>query len=193
MRIKEEFKKLGYFWLSSAPREKVPGTLSISDGGTIELEIVRQFERRTPFGGVGFGGGGKRIVGHIENNKIVTLDDCFYKRIGGGIGISKSLIHVGRVFIGVKYDEGEIPLFNSLTCSVEGIDEWVGISGIEFDLQHEERATTISYQRPAEVELNLGNGMQLLITFSLGARLSRIKEARISQKTYFTPDFTGGA
>ena len=186
MRIKEEFKKLGYFWLSSAPREKVPGTLSISDGGTIELEIVRQFERRTPFGGVGFGGGGKRIVGHIENNKIVTLDDCFYKRIGGGIGISKSLIHVGRVFIGVKYDEGEIPLFNSLTCSVEGIDEWVGISGIEFDLQHEERATTISYQRPAEVELNLGNGMQLLITFSLGARLSRIKEARISQKTYFT-------
>jgi hypothetical protein len=159
---------------------------SQSDGGTIELEIVRQFERRTPFGGVGFGGGGKRIVGHIENNKIVTLDDCFYKRIGGGIGISKSLIHVGRVFIGVKYDEGEIPLFNSLTCSVEGIDEWVGISGIEFDLQHEERATTISYQRPAEVELNLGNGMQLLITFSLGTRLSRIKEARISQKTYFT-------
>ena len=186
MRIKEEFKKLGYFWHSSTPRAKVPGTLSISDGGTVELEIVHQFERRPPFGGIGFGRGGKRIVGHLENNRIVTLDDCFYKRIGGGIGISKSLIHVSRVFIGEAYDEGEVPLFNSLTFSVEGIDEWIGISGIEFDLHHEEHAATISYQPPAEISLNLANGMQLLIRFGLGTRISRIKEARISQKTYFT-------
>ena len=186
MRIKEEFKKLGYFWHSSTPRAKVLGTLSISDGGTVELEIVHQFERRPPFGGIGFGRGGKRIVGHLENNKIVTLDDCFYKRIGGGIGISKSLIHVSRVFIGVAYDEGEIPLFNSLTFSVEGIDEWVGISGIKFDLHHGEHAATISYEHPANVSLNLDNGMQLLITFGLGTRISRIKEAGISQKTYFT-------
>ena len=189
MRIKEEFKRLGYFWLPSKPREAVPGTLSISDGGNIELEVLHRLgEMRTPFGGVGFGRGrgGKRIVGHIENNKIVTLDDCFYKRIGGGIGISKSLIHVGRVFINVKYDEGEPTVFKTLTFSVEGIDEWVGISGIEFDLHHEEHAATISYQHPAEISLNLANGMQLLITFGLGTRISRIKEARISQKTYFT-------
>ena len=187
MRIKEEFKKSGYFWLPSEPDEKLPGTLSISDGGHIELEVLHRLgEMRTPFDGVGFAGDGKRVVGYIENNKIVTLDDCSYKSIGGSIGISKSLIRVGRVFTGVAYDEGEIPLFNSLTFFVEGIDEWVGISGIEFDLQHGEHAATISYQYPAEVSLNLDNGMQLLITFDLGTRISRIKEARISQKTYFT-------
>ena len=50
MRIKEEFKKLGYFWLPSAPDEKVPGTLSISDGGNIELEVLHRLgEMRTPF------------------------------------------------------------------------------------------------------------------------------------------------
>ena len=186
MRIKEEFKKLGYFWLPSAPSEKVPGTLSISDGGNIELEVLHQFERRPPFGGVGFGRGGKRIVGHIENNKIVTLDDCSFKSIGGSIGISKSLIRVGRVFIGVPDDKGEIPLFNSLTFSVEGIDEWVGISGFEFVPQFEEHTATISYQLPTDVSLNLDNGMQLLITFEwTPPRLPIITEARISQKTNF--------
>ena len=180
MRIKEEFKKSGYFWLPSEPDEKLPGTLSISDGGHIELEVLHQLgEMRTPFGDE------KRVIGQIENDEIVTLDDCFFKGRQGSIGISKSLIHVGRAFIGVPYDDGEIPLFNTLTFSVEGIDEWVGISGIEFDLQHEEHAAAISYQYPAEVSLNLDNGMQLLITFGLGTRISRIKEARISQKTYF--------
>ena len=44
MRIKEDFKKSGYFWLPSAPDKKFPGTLSISDGGIIDLEIVELFE-----------------------------------------------------------------------------------------------------------------------------------------------------
>ena len=77
MRIKEKIKKLGYFWLPSAPNRQVPGTLSISDGGKIELEtIYRLGETRTPFGG-----GRKRVVGHLENDKIVTLDDCSYESI----------------------------------------------------------------------------------------------------------------
>ena len=44
MRIKKEFKKSGYFWLPSAPNKKFPGTLSISDGGIIDLEIIELFE-----------------------------------------------------------------------------------------------------------------------------------------------------
>ncbi len=186
MRIKEEFKQLGNFWHSSTPREKVPGTLSISDGGTVELEIVHQFDRRPPFGGIGLGHGGKRIVGQLANSKIVTLDDCFYKSIGGSLSVSKSVIRVGRVFTGIGYDEAEIPHFDSLTFSVEGIDEWVGITGINVDYLHEEHTPTISYHRPETISLNLGDGMQLLITFGLGTRITHIKEAGISQKTYFT-------
>ena len=32
------------FGLPSAPNKKLPGTLSISDGGIIDLEIVEMFE-----------------------------------------------------------------------------------------------------------------------------------------------------
>ena len=48
MRIKEEIKRFGYFWLPSAPGDKVPGTLSISDGGIIELEVVRSVTKVDP-------------------------------------------------------------------------------------------------------------------------------------------------
>ena len=186
MRIKEEIKRLGYFWLPSAPDRVIAGILSIADGGNIELEAIGLFDdgeiflsdELRPIG---------RIVGHIEEDGLVTLDDCYYKtgKMSFG-GISKSLIHVGKVFIGIGYDEGESPVFNTLTFSVEGIDEWVGISGISFEPHFEESTATISYQRPEDISINLDNGMRLLITFHWtppGAPI--IREARISQKTHF--------
>jgi len=185
MRIKEEFKRLGYFWLPSAPDKELPGILSISDGGTIDLEVVHRVGGRN----AAFDGDIKRIVGEIERDGLVTLDDCYYKpRIIRAIGgPSKSFIHVGRAFIGVKYDESEPPLFNTLTFSVEGIDEWVGISGINVDHQREEHTATISYQPPETISFNLDNGMQLLITFKRALPgFPIIKEAKISQEAYFT-------
>ena len=185
MRIKEEIKRLGYFWLPSEPDEKLPGTLSISDGGFIELEVVHRVSGRN----AAFGGNIERIVGEIERDGLVTLDDCYYKpRIIRAIGgPSKSFFHVGKAFIKIKYDEGEIPLFNTLTFSVEGIDEWVGITGIHVDSQSQEHTATISYQSPANVSLDLDNGMRLVITFSWTLPgFPIIKEAKISQKINFT-------
>lgn len=195
MRIKEEFKKLGYFWRPSEPNKRLPGTLSISDGGNIELEVLHQLgDGRQPFSDVrfgGFDGGGKRIVGVIENNdivknKMVTLENCYYKRLGGG-SLATSLIHADTVFIGVKsYDEDDTALFNSLTFSVEGIDEWIGRRFFNVDLQNEEGTRTISCQPPADVSLCLNNNdMRLLIKFRCSEAMT-ITEYRMSQKTCFT-------
>ena len=178
MRIKEEFKRLGYFWLPSAPDKKVPGTLSISDGGNIELEVVGRL--------IAFGDRVKRIVGQIERDRFVTLDNCRCESQEDSYGIKKSFIRVNRAFIGAKYDEGEIPRFNSLVFSAEGLDEWVGISGINIDYQFEEHTSTISYQPPENIPLRLGDDMELSIAFGwTPPGFPIIKEARISQKTYF--------
>ena len=195
MRIKEEFKKSGYFWRPSEPDRKLPGTLSISDGGNIELEVLHQLDDMSPpfrdvkFGG--FDGGGNRIVGVIENNdivnnKMVTLENCYYTRLGSG-SLATSLIHADTVFIGVtSYDEDDTPLFNSLTFSVEGIEEWFGRRAFNVDPQIEEGARTISKPPPAEVSFGLdNNGMRLLIKF-VGSEMVTIPEYRMSQKTYFT-------
>ena len=120
---------------------------------------------------------------------MVTLDGCFYKRrrISSG-GISKALLHVSKALLRVAYDDKEPLLFNTFQFSVEGIDEWVGLSGIkvEHETIQEKVSATIQYSPLEEVSLNLNNGMKLLITFSWTLPgIPHTTEAKITQKTYF--------
>ncbi len=189
MRIKEEFKRSGYFWLPSAPEKKLPGTLLISDGGNIELEVIGVFDEN--INGPNSNDDLKRIVGQIDKDGFyerVTLDNCSYKKRNSVLGgISKSLIDVNRVFSGVEYEEGESVFFNTFQFSVEGIDEWVGISGFKVDYQGASFPTTITYLPPEDILFYLKNGMQLLITFSLelATTIPYTTEPKIAQKTYF--------
>ena len=41
MRIKEEFQRTGTFWLPSSPERQVHGTLSVSDGADVKLELTK--------------------------------------------------------------------------------------------------------------------------------------------------------
>lgn len=178
--MKEKIKKSGYFWLPSVPEKKIAGTLNISDGGKIELEVAGLFDEnieRDKF---------ERIVGHIEKYGSITLDDCLWtqKTISGGISKSSILVH--KAFLGFAYDDKEPVLLNTFQFSVEGIDEWVGLSGIKVENQFEKQAATITYSCPEIVSLNLNNGMKLLITFSWTfPGFPNITEAKITQKTWF--------
>ena len=187
MRLKEEIKRSGYFWLPSAPEKKIHGTLNISDGGKIELEVVGLFNETVEGQNSAISDSGEfeRIVGNIEKHGLVTLDGCFYKHWHPfSDGISKSLLHVSKALFGIAYDDKDSLLFNTLKFSVEGIDEWVGLSGIQ--VEHENRTATITYSPLEDISLNLNNGMKLLITFfGLPPGFPHITEAKITQKTYF--------
>jgi len=189
LRVKENIEKAGYFWLPFAPDRKIPGTLIIKDGGNIELEVVGLFDEslegvnRTLKGQYELG----RIVGHIETYGLVTLDDCFYKKTNISFGgISRSSVHAKKAFLGVAYDEKEEIVFNTFKFSVEGIDEWVGLTGIKVERQFENKTASITYSPPEEILINLKNGMKLLITFSWTLPgFPNAREAKITQKTYF--------
>jgi len=189
LRIKEELKKSGYFWLPSSPERKIPGTLIITDGGNIELEVVGWFEEIIE--GLNQAPNGKyeleRIIGHIEKHGLVTLVDCFYKnKIISFGGISKFYVSVNKALIGVAYDDKDIVSINRFKFSVEGIDEWVGLSGIKVENQIEKPTVSITYSQPEDISLNLKNGMNLFITFfPTLPKNPNTTEAKITQKTYF--------
>ena len=84
----------------------------------------------------------------------------------------------------MNYDEDDIPRFNSLTFSIEGIDEWVGMSGFTEGFQFQNNIVTVSYRQPPDISLKLKNGMRLLVTFHCMTG-EEFFESRISQKTYF--------
>jgi hypothetical protein len=184
MRVKEEFKKSGYFWLPSTPNHKVPGTLSISDGSDIELEIVGLIEDEKKFDSIfNF----ERVIGHIEKEGLITLEKCRYKNKNYSFGgISKSLLLINTAFIGVAYEENKIPTFNTCIFSVEGIDEWVGMTGITVDSHFEKDSiSTITYTPCNDIDFELSDGIKLSICFSWQLPgFPILKEAKISQKTY---------
>ena len=189
MRIKEKIKRSGDFSLPSSPQREISGTLSISDGGTVKLEFTQPEYTNIP-ALFGDNSKGYRILGHVEKDVPVMIDKCYKiteaRSMAHGRWKSCHVIWANRAFIGFPYNEDTEPLFNAVTFSVEGIDEWVRISGIEVDDQSENSALTISYNKPADISLNLENGMQLLITFAwTPPGLPATKRAEVTQKTYF--------
>lgn len=185
MRIKDEYKKAGYFWLPDKQDKKIPGTITISDGGEVELEVVGLFDESIE------ALNGKddlsRIVGHVEKDGLVTLENCFYKKknISFG-GIAKSLVHVNRVLSGVAYEKDEQVTFNTVSFSVEGLNEWVGITGISVSYRDDFRTATIDYTPQDEIVYNLIDGFKLHILFGYTLPgFPNTTEAKITQQAYF--------
>ena len=194
METKEKFKKLGHFWLPSAPDKKVPGTLSISDAGHIVIEVIGEFgdNRIKSLFNAQNEGYTERIVGYIETDREyiktdgrVTLDGCYFigphSQIQDPYSLLKFAVFADKIFIHAEYGEDEIPRFNYFIFPVEGIEDWSGTSNFRM-LGYDGKNTILSYQVPKDVSIKLNNGMQLLITFP--HTYSSI-EKRISRKTYF--------
>jgi len=185
MRIEEEYKKAGYFWLPGAEERKIPGILLINDGGKIELEIVGLFDESVE--SLNENNNIERIIGYVEKDGPVTLDDCFYtKKIISFGGISKSTLLINKVLSGVAWCRNKTVRFNIFSFAVDCLDEWVEISGINVDHDRKGKTARISYNPPEKIRFILDNGMKLEICFAYTLPGSQsIKEAKITQRAYF--------
>ena len=184
MRIHDEYEKRGYFWLPDHEDHKVHGTLTITDGGNIELEIVGHFEEQSEIQDkeIEF----ERIIGHIEQGGLVTLEDCFYVRKSYPFQeITRSSLCVNSALIGAGYEKSEIIAFNSVSFTVEGINEWLGIRGLDVSHEDNYRTVTIKYKAQEEINLKLSDGFKLKIRFASPSRFKAF-EATISQQAYLT-------
>lgn len=185
MRVLEEHTKSGYFWLPSDQGKKIPGTLFIKDGGKIELEIIGHFQDdllalTDKIDLI-------RIIGHVEKFGLVTLENCFYlnKNVSFG-GISKSKIHVNYLLAGVGYDLNEQVTFNSISFSIDGLEEWVNVSGINIEHNDSYSGANIIFSRPEPFTYSLKNGLELEIDFGNTMPFqSNPINLNISQITYF--------
>lgn len=198
MRVKDEIKESGYFWLPSAPQKQIPGTLSIIDGGKIELEIVGSFKGSIEESEAAFNNDENKfdkIIGQTERHGLVILKNCFYtdrKFSTHSGGISKSSLHVDIALLNSKADDScafganEEMLINTFFFSVEGLAEWVGINGFEYNHSSSTSPSiVIKHTPPEEILLNLDNGMKLSVYFTRSVTYPFITDACISQRTYF--------
>jgi hypothetical protein len=187
MRISEPIEISGYFWLPGKPDQRLPGVLHVSETGKTTLEVIGVFgdaiaalTDSSP--------DLRRVVGVVENGDMVTLEHCFYtnRNVSFG-GLSKSTIYANFFLRGVQYDEDEPILFSKFSFSLEGLDEWLSITGLRVDHNWEEKTASIHFNPPKEIVYQLPAGMSLAFTFGWtlpGAPI--VTEAKITQKAYIT-------
>ena len=188
MRIKEDIKRSGRFWLPSTPEREIDGTLTISDGGSIKLELMQPIDTnlQSIFGPTE---GLNQIIGHVEKDGPILIDRCYSQQkstnITHGRVMGGDVILADRILTSFPYNGNPNLQFNTFRFSVEGIEEWVGISGITVE-NNFENALTISYKRPSNLVFKLRNGMQLYITFAYTPPIQPIvRNAVVTQNTYF--------
>lgn len=121
MRIKETYKKFGFFWLSTKPENKLPGLLCIKDGGYIELEIFNYTQAQDNYTNKQF----YQIIGIIEGEGAITLKNCRYFAHRYKNGINRYIFSIKKAFIGYQYKENEQNTFKDFYFSVEGLHQWI--------------------------------------------------------------------
>lgn len=190
MRLEEKYIKFGYFWLPENRQNLITGVLSIFNGGRAELEIMGNFDEGKKIRCVPEHDNIclKRIIGFVEDDGYVTLEDCLYLKKSFPFGnITKSKILAHKVLSGAEWRANEVITFNSFSFSVDRLAEWVGISGIHVEQDWKNITANISYNIPEQIKFGLDNGMEVEINFNCTfPSIPHITEAKITQKTYFT-------
>ena len=194
MRLSEPIEKTGFFWAPEDAENRLPGILRIAETGAATLEIFGLSERllsRRPLGDPEFNQRApnlNRLVGIVGKNESVTLEGCFRRSWNSNLGgLWTSTIHANQAFIGAIYEDGEDITFSKVQFSVEGLDEWLRISGIHVDHHWDEQRASIDFDPPKEIPLHLPvpGGMEMRFGFRWTLPgFPSIIEARITQKAY---------
>ena len=196
MRLSEPIEKHGFFWLPDDAENQVPGILRISEPGEVTLEVSYFYDLRQDVLNkrrrLGYPPNRSedrninRIVGRIDDG-FITLDKCVYVNWNKKLpsGVSTSTIRANLAFIGADYNEGEDITFSQLKFSVEGLDEWLSISGFQIESNWEDRSHSVHFRLPKEIALNLPDGIELKFLFS-STHSPGFTEERITQKAHIS-------
>lgn len=194
----DEFEDLGFFWLPDDvnAERRVPGTLNVNTSGATTLKLFGLEEGRQDSLVSSFahrdGEATRRILGATRERGFVTLDGCL--RIESKMSaqtrgfIFNSATYLATwLFVGVLYEESESIRFSKVTFGVEGLDEWLALSGIEVDGDPRAGRATITFQKPEPLPLQgLANSEHGRIGFgySFPSAWKETKEAHVSQSAY---------
>ena len=190
------FTDSGYFWLPGDEDQscRVAGTLAVSEVGAVTLETFGYFSTAP----LSLAQGPRsptesklaRIFGFTQEQGAITLVDglCTHSRLGiraKGASFASSTIWARWLLIGGHFGE-ESPLFNRLACRIEGLDEWLGVSGITAEHDFDTHRTTITFQAPSDLPFHAGDGVQgkFGFTFSIPSPALWATKAQVSQSAY---------
>ena len=88
------------------------------------------------------------------------------------------------LLVGGHFSEG--PLFDRVTCKIDGLDEWLGVSGITAEHDFDARRATITFEAPAPLPFQASDDIKGRIGFgySIPSPAPWATEVQVSQSAY---------
>jgi len=161
MKIEEPFSISGYFWLPSDEDNKLYGTLTVEDGGKIELEILGKFPNNSNI---------NIIVGKTERGHFV-LEKCFV--LTHNIQITnpvKNRLLITTMYKNITYikeEKNEKILFDTFSFTVDGLNEWLNIKKIKTDEDNFNKKFIIKNEELEKFRFNVTENIILEFLMSL--------------------------
>ena len=185
----EELEIRGFWWLPERSNLKLPGTLTFSPYKGFSLEVQGSFKEMsemnkflTP----------DIVLGFSHQGKNITLYKCFEVSHKGHFpGIPESIFSANVGFIGVHFTQLLEIRIKKVSVKYNYLDEWLNISGFNITPNPEEKSVEVKYKLPPPIEINLRNGLKILLEVkaSMPSISAVQKEACIKQETFFTLEF----
>ena len=172
------------FWLPDKADDDVAGTVEFS-GTSGLLRLIGAFGGGTPM--AGFEADGPiRIVG-VAGKKLLTLDGCFQTAYTTNFpGGPAQEFFVARVFSDVAFDADEPLEFVGMQITIEGLDHWLGRTGLAMEFQGPENkpfnTARINYEEVADEQHHLGDGQKLSVHYNWSFSTDRLTRASVSQQ-----------
>ncbi|WP_148661757.1 HEPN domain-containing protein [Pseudomonas putida] len=137
MRLSEKYERAGVFWLPAKPERKVPGTLTIANGGVVELSLHGSLDGGGLIDSLKSPGSNYigRIVGEVVKDGYVTIEKCQYanRSFSLGKGLSQNRIRATQVFVGFGSNDDSPIEMTHFSFRVDGADAWFAKTGLEID------------------------------------------------------------
>ena len=170
MKNNDPIETQGYFWLPNSPNEKLPGTLFISKFGEVSVDLLGiPGDYVTEINKIMNGEHEQidRICGIVRKGGYVTLTNCRYHSVNTqmGGGVDEILINAETAFIGGAFGEQELT-FTEYDFWLEGLSEWLNMSGIDTNFDLSTKSGTIEYHLPEPIAHVLSDGTTLSFEFA---------------------------
>lgn len=141
MKISEPVIRKGFFWKAGHEKNKVSGTLTVTNGGCVELEIIGSFNDNIMSI---FNNGLESnflVYGQLDSDNYATLYNCHYRKNTNSLtsGVSTSIIKPQTTLLGVAFDEEHPqPTYKSVYFELNDISPWIDISDFKLVLPHDQ-------------------------------------------------------